>query len=332
MTAREHVRWGVISTANIGASVIPAIQSSNNGEMVAVASRDFDKASQYASQFGIPRAYGSYEELLEAEDIDAVYIPLPNNLHLEWSVRAAEAKKHILCEKPLGLNEHECQEMEAAAQVNGVKLMEAFMYRFHPRTQRVLELCESGALGDMRAIHSTFTFRLDRPSDIRWQPDLGGGALMDVGCYCVNISRTACGSVPVAVQAFTRWAASGVDEQLAGTIRFANGVIAQFDCSLAVQRRDHVSIAGSQAWLDVEDAFAPGEKETRIHLAKDRSNETVETVPGTDQYRWMVEHFADCVLHDLPLKYPPADAAANMQVIDALYRSARNNGIPELLI
>jgi xylose dehydrogenase (NAD/NADP) len=332
MTAREVVRWGVISTANIGREVIPAIQSSSNGMLAAVASREIDKARQFAAELNIPRAYGSYEELLADEDIDAVYNPLPNNLHMEWSVRAAEAGKHILCEKPLALNEHECREMEAAAQVYSVKLMEAFMYRFHPRTQRVIELCQSGALGKLRVIRSAFTFNLDRPDDIRWQSDLGGGALMDVGCYCVNISRTASGSTPVEAQAFARWTPGGVDEQLAGTIRFANGVIAQFDCAFTVERRDYVALASTQAWLELEDAFGPGNEVTHIRMVKDRQNETDELIPGTDQYRHMVEHFADCVLHDHPLMYPPAEAADNMRVIDALYRSARKGGIPESLV
>ncbi|MDX1495553.1 MAG: Gfo/Idh/MocA family oxidoreductase, partial [Longimicrobiales bacterium] len=177
------VRWGVLSTANIGrAAVNPAIQASSNGELVAVASRDADRARAFASEHGIPESCGSYEALLERDDIDAVYIPLPNSMHREWTIRAAEAGKHVLCEKPLALDAAECEEMEAAAAEAGVKLMEAFMYRFHPRTERVVEMLREGVVGEPKTVRSTFTFRLRSRDNIRLDPDLGGGALMDVGC------------------------------------------------------------------------------------------------------------------------------------------------------
>src|SRR3954447_13087611 len=187
----SNVRWGVLSTANIGRrAVLPAIQRSRNGELVAVASRDADKARAFAADLGIPRAYASYEQLLADPEIEAVYIPLPNSMHREWTIKAAQAGKHILCEKPLGLNAAECAEMDAAARQNGVLLMEAFMYRFHPQTERVIQLIRQGAIGHPRLIHAAFTFRLSNPANIRLQSDLGGGSLMDVGCYCVNVSRT----------------------------------------------------------------------------------------------------------------------------------------------
>jgi predicted dehydrogenase len=331
MTDRK-VRWGVISTANIGrAAVIPAIQASSNGELVAVASRELEKAEAFAAKLGIPKAYGSYEALLEAGDIDAVYIPLPNSLHREWTIKSAQAGKHILCEKPLALNAQECLEMDAAAQQHGVKLMEAFMYRFHPRTEKVLEMIQNGAVGDLRLIHSAFTFRVTRPENIRLQPRLGGGSLMDVGSYCVNISRTVAGTEPLAVQAVARWGKSGVDEQMVGLLQFPNGPLAQFDSSLTMERREIYELAGTEAYLSVPDAFLPGEKDVPIEVHRSRGAVEQILVQGADEYCLMVEHFADSILYDQPLRYPASEATANMRVIDALYRSARRDGALEIV-
>jgi D-xylose 1-dehydrogenase (NADP+, D-xylono-1,5-lactone-forming) len=328
----QKIRWGVLSTANIGrAAVIPAIQASHNGELVAVASRDLEKGEAFAGRNGIPRAYGSYEALLEAGDIDAVYIPLPNTLHREWTIRAAELGKHILCEKPLAMNAAECLEMEAAASQHGVKLMEAFMYRFHPRTEKVLDMLRAGALGELRLIHSAFTFKVTRPENIRLSLELGGGALMDVGCYCVNISRTAAGAEPVEVQSYASWAKSGVDEQIAGTLRFANGLLAQFDCALNLERREEYQLSGTDAALSVDSAFLPGKGDVVIEEVRSRGEVKRHTVSGVDEYQLMVEHFADCILHDQAPRYPASEAAANMRVIEALYRSARQTGRPVAL-
>jgi predicted dehydrogenase len=331
MTA-EKLRWGVLSTANIGrAAVIPAIQHSANGEVVAVASRDAQKAREFASKLAIPGSYGRYEALLADPSIEAVYIPLPNSLHREWTIKAAEAGKHILCEKPLGLNAAECAEMEAAARRHGVRLMEAFMYRFHPQTEKVIELVRGGAAGDVRLIHSAFTFRVMNPANIRLQAALGGGSLMDVGCYCVNISRTVAGAEPVEAQAYARWAAGGVDEQMTGTLRFACGLLAQFDCALSLERREFYEVAGTDGRLMVPVAFLPGTAETTIRQGQSRKVETVHTIPGVDEYQLMVEHFVDSARNGQPFRYDAAEAAANMLTIEALYRSARNGGRPEAL-
>ncbi len=325
-----RLKWGVLSTANIGrAAVIPAIQRSNNGQLVAVASRDKERAQAFAAELDIPRAYGSYKALLAAEDIEAVYIPLPNSLHGEWTIKAAEAGKHILCEKPLALNAAEGKDMAAAADRHGVVLMEAFMYRFHPQTEKVLELIHRGIIGEPRLIYAAFTFRLSNPDNIRLRPELGGGALMDVGCYCVNVSRTLAGAEPVEVQAYANWAKTGVDEQMAGTLRFADGLLAQFDCALSLERREFYQVAGPEGHIAVPSAFLPGTGDTTIYEHHGRQGATAHSIPGVDEYQVMVEHFADCVLHHVPVRYPPAEAAANMRVIEALYRSARNGGRPE---
>ena len=321
------LRWGVISTANIGrVAVNPAIQASSNGELVAVASRDRSRANAFASQWRIPRSYGTYEGLLEDDGIDAVYIPLPNSLHREWTIRAAEAGKHVLCEKPLAVGAAECLEMADAARAHGVKLMEAFMYRFHPRTERVLEMVRSGALGSLEMIRSAFTFRLNRPDNIRLDPDLGGGSLMDVGCYCVNVSRTVAGAEPVEVQALSTPAPSGVDARMVGTLRFADGLFAQFDSALTMERREVYEVAGTDAWLHVPASFLPGKAPVSFFEHRSGGEVVEHAVPGADEYQLMVEHFADCVLSDREPRYGADDAAASMRVIEALYASARERG------
>jgi D-xylose 1-dehydrogenase (NADP+, D-xylono-1,5-lactone-forming) len=317
----------VLSTANIGKKLVnPAIQASSNGALVAVASRDVDRARGFAAETGIPRHHDSYEALLDDPDVDAVYIPLPNGMHREWSMRAAEHGKHVLCEKPLALDAAECLEMDAAAKDNGVLLMEAFMYRFHPRIDRLVELVRSGAVGELRGIRSAFTFRLTRPDDIRWSRALGGGALMDVGCYCVNVSRTVTGAEPVEVAAWADWTRDDVDARLAGMLRFENGGVAQFDCALTMERREMCEVAGTAGVLTVEDAFLPGTGDTVIRTLRGRAQPAVETIAGADEYCLMIEHFADCALTGAPLRYPAAEAAANMRVVEALYRSARAGG------
>jgi predicted dehydrogenase len=322
------VRWGVLSTANIGRrAVLPAIQRSSNGELVAVGSRDIAKARAFADELGIPRAYGSYEELLADTAVEAVYIPLPNSMHREWAIRAADAGKHVLCEKPLALDAAECAQMEAAARANGVLLMEAFMYRFHPQTQRVRELIGQGAVGEPRLIRASFTFRVTNPANIRLQPDLGGGSLMDVGCYCVNVARTLYQSEPIEVQAYATWAASGVDELMVASMRFADSRYAQFDCALTLARREAYQVVGTTGVIDVPVAFLPGTSDAQLHI-RDAQGTRAETIAGVDEYQLMVEHFADCVRGRAAPRYPAAEAAANLRAIAALYRSARDGGRP----
>lgn len=327
-----RLRWGVLGTANIGrAAVNPAIQASRNGTLVAAASRDAERARAFAGKWGIPRHYPSYEALIADAEIDAIYIPLPNHLHAPWSIRALERGKHVLCEKPIALSVGECREMEAAASTNGRNLMEAFMYRFHPRTERVVELARSGALGEVRAIRSAFTFRLTRADDVRLYPAMGGGALMDVGCYCVSVSRTLAGAEPVEAQAWATWGPSGVDVELSGALRFARGLVAHFDCALALERRELVEVAGTDASLTIEAAFRPGEGIVAFVEHRAKGEEVRHEVAGADEYRLMVEHFADCALHDRPLRYSAAEAAGNTAALEALLASARNGGRPVAL-
>ena len=323
------LRWGILSTANIArAAVIPAIQASTNGEVVAVASRDRDRADAFARPLAIPRAYGSYAALLDDPQIDAIYIALPNSLHHAWTLNAVAAGKHVLCEKPLAMSAAQCLEMAAAAEAAGVTLMEAFMYRFHPQITTAQEIVSSGALGDVQHMHAAFTFRLTNPANIRLQAELGGGALMDVGCYCVNALRTFAGREPVEVQAHAAWHANGVDERMAGLLRFDGGLTGQFDCALTLARRETLLAAGTEATLELPRAYLPGAGDTIVQVRKSYSEVSEQVIAGVDEYRLMVEHFADCVRTGQPPRYDAREAACNMAVIEALYRSARAQGQP----
>lgn len=324
------LRWGILSTANIGrVAVVPALQTAEGAEVVAVASRDRTRAEEFAQGLGIPKVHGSYEDLLADPEIDALYIPLPNRLHAEWTIRAAEAGKHILCEKPLAMDAVECDTMARAAADQGVVLMEAFMYRFHPRTSKVLELLSQGAVGDPRTVRTAFTFRLRSPENIRLSAELGGGALMDVGCYCVNAARTLFGSEPVAAQASARWTGGspgeGVDDELTGVLHFPGGVRAHFDCALTQERWEFYEVAGTEGVLRVDSAFLPGTGEVTATVHRSGAVEE-HRVEGDDQYRLMVEHFMACVREGSSPRWDAAEAAANMSAIGALYRSAKAGG------
>ncbi len=319
--------WGILSTARIGKrAMIPALQKSKMTVVKAVASRDAEKAQRFAEEMGIPVFYSDYQALLDDPSIDAVYNPLPNHLHKPWSIRAAEAGKHILCEKPLALNTDECREMIAAARANGVLLMESFMYRHHPRIQAAREIIQSGELGEVKTIESAFTFKLKNPADIRLQPEMGGGATMDVGCYCINISRLMAGREPVLVQARAAWAPSGVDEQLTAILDFGEGLLAHFDCGFNQEGRQSCILSGIDGFLVLQNPFLPGLDKSVINQIKFGSSK-VHKFSGVDQYQLIAEDFMKAFSSGT-LTYPPEDAIANMQVIQALLESAKQNGKP----
>ena len=318
------LRFGILSTARIAQrALIPAIQAATNAELLAIASRTQARAEEVAQQFDIPRAYGSYEQLLQDPDVDAVYIPLPNSMHCPWTIKAAEAGKHILCDKPLALNAAECDQMIAAADTHGVRFMEGFMYRFHPQTQRVRELLQAGTIGDVRMIHAGFSFFLTDPTNIRLIKELGGGSLMDIGCYCVNVARFIAGEEPATFYATAKMRKDGLDISLAGHLNFPNGITAIFDCGFDRIRRQFYQIAGSEGQITVPVAFVPGTVDTQIHVQSPSAAPQTITIPATDQYRLMVEHFAACVLDDQPFAWPASDGRNNMRVLDALYESVR---------
>ena len=324
----NRVRFGVLSTANIGRNQVnPAIQKARNAELVGVASRDADRAREFARAAAIPRSYGSYEALLEEPDIDAVYIPLPNSMHREWSIRAAERGKHVLCEKPLATSVRDAREMKAAADANGVVLMEAFMYRFHPRTVKMLELAASGLAGEIRVVRSAFTFKLLKADNIRFFPELGGGGLFDLGCYCVDFSRLLARSAPVEARAVAQWNDRGVDTQLLGTLRFENGVMAHFDCSFLMERREFVEAAGLDASItSPTETFVNSIDEVELLEYRGRAPRVSHLVSGDNHYRLMVEHFADVVRGAATPRHRIEESFENLAAIEALYASARSFG------
>jgi D-xylose 1-dehydrogenase (NADP+, D-xylono-1,5-lactone-forming) len=319
--------WGILSTANIGRkAVIPAIQRISGATVLAIASRDAAKAKEAALAHGIPRHYGSYEDLLADPEVTAVYNPLPNSLHLPWTLAALRAGKHVLCEKPLGVSAAECREMAEAALRAGRVLMEAFMYRFHARSEATLELVRRGDLGRLSLIRARFAFTVTNPANIRLSRDLGGGALMDVGCYCVNAARTLAGAQPTEAQAYATWAASGVDSALSGTLRFPGNLTAQLDCALDQPRYEGLQVFGSEGWLEVASAFLPGTEDAALSVTTRKGGQKTLVFPGHDQYQRMVEHFHACVLQGTPPRYDAREAADNLAVVEALLASARQGG------
>ncbi|MCT9096552.1 Gfo/Idh/MocA family protein [Haloarchaeobius sp. HME9146] len=315
------MRFGILSTANIGLkAVVPAIQASEH-EVAAIASRDADRAAAVAQSHDIPASYGSYQDLLDEAAIDAVYIPVPNSLHAEWVRKAADAGLDVLCEKPLAVDATEARELGEYCEDAGVTLMSAFMYRYHPRTERAAEIVAE-ELDQVRGAFATFQFPLrDRPDDIRLNPELAGGSLMDVGCYSVSVLRTLLGE-PDSVSARrldTR--DCGVDTHLTGRFDYPDAT-AQLSCSFDTQLVQRYRIEAENGWLEVEDAFNPSNPdEVTLEYAVD-GREVTESFDATDQYRLQVEHFADCVESGEQPRTDAAEATANMQVIDALYESA----------
>ena len=320
-------QWGILSTANIGQkAMIPALKASKFAKVAAVASRDADKAHQFANKMSIPIAYGDYQALLDDPTIEIIYNPLPNHLHKPWTIKAAEAGKHILCEKPMALNQEECREMIAAARANGVLLMESFMYRHHPRIMAAREMVQSGRLGKVHTIESAFTFKSQHQVDIRYDPAMGGGALMDVGCYCVNISRLMAGREPLTVQARAVWTPSGVDDQLTAILDFGDELLAHFDCGFNQNTRQRCIISGTDAFLVIRKAFVPGKGKSALHkVVGDQSNKI--EFAWVDQYQMIAEDFMSAI-ETGELAYPAEDAVTNMAVIEALLESAKQNGKP----
>jgi predicted dehydrogenase len=319
-----RLRWGILGTARIAARrVIPAIMRSQTGTVVAVGSRDAERARQLAAQFGIPRAHGSYEALLADPEVDAVYIPLPNSLHGPWTIRAAEAGKHVLCEKPLALDASSAREMVASCARAGVLLQEAFMYRFHPQIERLQTLVRDGAVGRPWLVRSAFTFTVRTAEDIRLEARLGGGGLLDVGCYCVNLSRLLLGE-PERVDAAAVYE-RGVDVRFAGMLHFPEGAAAQFDCGLRAPPRQSCEVIGPEGVISLPRPFLPEEDPAVLVVRRGGGEERIE-IPGANQYTLMIDHFAEYVRTGRPPRFPPDDAVANMRVIDMLRQAARDRG------
>ncbi|MFQ5344012.1 MAG: Gfo/Idh/MocA family protein, partial [Anaerolineae bacterium] len=315
---------GLISTAGINRALIPAIRASDRSELVAVASRSLAHAQRYASQWNIPQAHSSYKALLADPEVDVVYNPLPNSLHCEWTVKAAEAGKHILCEKPLAITVEEVDRMIEAATRSNVVLFEAYMYRHHPQTLRVQKLVRQGAIGQVRLVHAVFTYTLNRPGDVRLDPNLGGGSLWDVGCYPVSFAQAVTGSAPAEVFGWQKLGDSGVDMTFAGQMRFADGVLAQFDSSFQATFRARAEVIGSEGTLIVDHPWKPSiEGPAGIRLQRGDHEESVD-VEEVDPYLCEVQAMERCVLDGADPVLPLSASRQIMTTLTALYESARS--------
>jgi xylose dehydrogenase (NAD/NADP) len=319
------VKWGILSTAHINAKFLAGARQSEDAEVLAVASRSEQTAREYAGEHGIERAYGGYEPLLDDPEIDAVYISLPNSLHLPWTRRALQAGKHVLCEKPLGRRGADVEAIFDLAESQRRLLMEGFMYRHNPQTVRLMELIGSGAIGSMRLVRAAFSFRLTDASDVRLSSELEGGALMDVGCYCVNAARLLCGE-PEAVGGHEVRGGDGVDVAFAGSMRFPDQRLAHFDAGFTLTARDELEVVGDEASLFLDDPWhcaAPV-----IELRREGDVERIEIEPA-DSYMLEAADFSRAVRGDHAPLLGRADAVGQARAIEGLYAAAALEDVAE---
>lgn len=320
MPGDQRLRWGVLGTARINRAVIPAIRESSRSTLEAVASRTIDRAREYAAEWNIPLAIGSYEALLADPRIDAVYISLPNSLHAEWTVRALEAGKHVLCEKPLALSVAEVDEIARAARRAQRVAAEAFMYRHHPLTHAVQQAIRDGAIGELRFIRGAFTFPLTRPADVRFDRALGGGSLWDVGCYPVSYACLLVGEAPSDVIGWQETTSSGIDLAFAGMLRFPGGLMAQFDCGFRAAFRADMEIVGTTGTLRAERPFRTA-PESRLWLTNGDSTEAVP-FEAEGAYDGEIRDMSAAALDGCAPRVGLAESRRTVEVITRLYASA----------
>jgi predicted dehydrogenase len=328
MTAK--IRWGVLGNATVARKcVIPAIQKSGSGCVHALATQRPADAAPVAAENQIERIYDRYEALLEDPAVDAVYIPLPNHLHRPWTLKALSAGKHVLCEKPIACNAQEALEMAAAVKVGNLVLMEAFMYRFHPRSREIKQLIGEGRIGEPRLVRSAFCFHMAEEmlasgDNVRLKAGMGGGALLDVGCYSVSVARWMMGAEPTQVQAQAIYHDTGVDVHVVGTLQFPGGGLATLEASFVSALQQTFSVVGTDGAIDLpHDAFIPWQHDAE-YFQRGRDQETGNkiVVPGADEYQLMVKHFNEAVLEKSKLDFQIEDSIANMKVLDALATAA----------
>jgi xylose dehydrogenase (NAD/NADP) len=320
------MRLGILSTAHINRLVIPPAKASEKVELVAVASRDQARADAYATHWSIDRSYGSYEALLADDEIDAVYVSLPNTLHVEWSVNALEAGKHVLCEKPFSRHPEEVEEAFDAAERAGRLLSEAFMYRHNPQTARLAELVRKEAIGEVRVVRAAFSYSLYDKENIRLRTDVDGGSLMDVGCYCVSGSRLLAGE-PEVVFGQSYVGPTGTDWVFTGTMRFPGDVIAQFDCGTCLPERDELEVIGTEGSIFLDDPWHC--RKPVIELRRGEDVERIELEP-VDSYQLELENLSDAISGEAPLLLGRDDAVPQAHALEALHRSALSGTPVEL--
>lgn len=324
----SKLRWGVLSTSNFAKTkVIPAMLHCQHAEVTALASRDLSKAEAAAAQFNIGKAYGSYEALLADPEIDVIYNPMPNHLHVPWTIKALAAGKHVLCEKPIGLSAAEAQELlDAAQQFPQLKVMEAFMYRLHPQWQRAKQIVQTGGIGDLRTIQSLFTYFNTNPDNVRNQADIGGGGLMDIGCYNISLSRFIFEAEPKRVLGIVEYDPTFQTDRIAsGILDFGNGT-STFTCSTQLAPYQRVNILGTTGRVEIEIPFnAPPDQPCKLWHQHDGQLEEI-SFDICDQYTIEADAFSLAVLNDTPVPTPLTDAVANMKVIEAVVASGKSNG------
>ncbi len=324
--AKEDLRWGIMGTARIAKNaLIPAIKATKHNTVAAVASRDLTRATEFAKPLDIPKVYGNYEALLADPDIQAVYIPLPNSAHAEWAIKAMEAGKHVLVEKPFALDADQAQLMVATSLENSIVLMEAFMYRYTQRFSKVREMVQKGEIGQLRFVYSSFSFTLGNPDDIRLASALGGGALYDLGCYCVDFQRQLIGREPKTVQAQCHLGNTGVDLQMSALMDFGEQTMAHFDAAFNAAPQQTTRLVGTEGVLEIEQPFNPSGQSTQALLTKDGETKKI-SFKAENAYEKMVEHFYYVVMSREAPFFPLADSVKTMAVIDGLYQSAIDSG------
>jgi len=321
------IRLALASTAAINDALLGGASESSLVEVIGVGSRERARAEAYAQERGLERAYGGFDELLADPDVDAVYVALPNALHVEWAVRALEAGKHVLSEKPLTRDPREAERAFDAAERAGRILMEGFMYRHHPQTKRLVQLVRDGEIGELRLVRSHFSFTLDRPRDVRWERDLGGGSLLDLGCYCTNLMRTLAGE-PERVYAEQITAPSGVDVRFAATLRFAAGALGHFDCAFDLPRRIGFEAVGSEGSATMLQPFAEDEVTLEVRRGDELVSSDTETA---NRYGREVDNFARAIAGEEPPLLDRHDSIGQARALDALLRSAESTGGPILV-
>jgi D-xylose 1-dehydrogenase (NADP+, D-xylono-1,5-lactone-forming) len=325
----KKLRWGILGVAKINERLLPCFAKANNAELVGIASRSLDKAKATARAAGIPKAFGSYEALLADPEIDAVYNPLPNTLHDEWTRKAADHGKHILCEKPLTPTAREAEVLVEYCRAKKVKLMDGFMWPHHPRTAKIKELIQGGTLGRVERVTGAFTFHLPMdPTNIRLQIGMAGGGLLDVGCYPVYGVRWAFGEEPVRVFAAARYQ-HGVDVAMSATLWFADGRMANFDCGFTNTFRQWLEIVCEKGTISVPDMWLP-RKATYVVQQGESADTQEYVVPGYDQIQCMIEDFGRYVLEDKPVWPAPEEAVKSARVMDALLVSARDGCVVDV--
>ena len=325
---KNKIRWGVLSTAKIGSEkVIPGMQKASNCSVVAIASRNIGQAENTAKNLNIGRAYGSYEELLSDPDIDAIYNPLPNNLHVEWTIKAMQAGKHVLCEKPIGISAAEASKLvQEAKKYPQLKVMEAFMYRFHPQWQKVKSLIAEGTIGEIKAVQSFFSYFNIDPKNIRNNVDVAGGALMDIGCYCVSFPRFLFDAEPTrVVSCIDRDPVMKTDRLTSALLDFGDGKISTFTCSTQLMPYQRVNIFGTNGHIEIEiPVNAPKDASSKIWVRTKSGSEEI-IVDAVDQYTLQAEQFTKSILENSAVPTNLTDAVNNMKVIEAIFESAEEN-------